>query len=348
MLRLNTNYIQTLYKAFCNRHNGLLVVVTLALFFLSGCLDEKQPMGVSTHPENWSVAGSADFHGTAILTKSFSQESCQSCHGESYDGGSSKVSCYSAGCHAVYPHPGGFADGSSESFHSKFIAEELKWDINSCQSCHGSDYAGEGTPEKNCLSCHSAPDGPENCSSCHGDANSAAPPKDLSGNTSTSVVTVGAHQAHLNGSKWSTFQAGNCFTCHNQTLVYNTAGHIDDSPHSEVVFNNLASSVGTDATTWERMDASCSNVYCHGGFEFKKADSEYPWAYTEDAMRGNNPRMIWNAVGTGQALCGSCHGLPPQGHIPAATCEGCHSSVVDANFNIINKYLHINGKIDVY
>ena len=35
-------------------------------------------------------------------------------------------------------------------------------------------------------------------------------------------------------------------------------------------------------------------------------------------------------------------------HIPAQTCNGCHHSVVDENLNIINKFLHINGKVDVY
>ncbi|NIR52737.1 MAG: hypothetical protein GWN61_14945 [candidate division Zixibacteria bacterium] len=322
----------------------------LLIFIISiyGCKDEKEPVSVSTHPEGWTDPADADFHGTAVLTESFSEQGCMSCHGEDYQGGSSGVSCFSSGCHAVFPHPDGFANRNSPNFHEKFIAENLGWDILSCQECHGSDYAGEGFQEKNCLKCHTQMNGPEACNTCHGNQENPAPPEDLAGNTSTNVKTVGAHQPHLTGTRWSTFQQGECQSCHMKPVNYRDPGHIDDSPHAEVVFNNLATFNGSINTDWDRQDGYCSNVYCHGAFEFRKDESQRPWAYTDSLITGNNPRLFWTGVGTGQAICGSCHGLPPEGHIAAQSCEGCHNSVVDENFRIINKHLHINGQIDVF
>ena len=62
---------------------------------------------------------------------------------------------------------------------------------------------------------------------------------------------------------------------------------------------------------------------------------------------GNNPIMLWTTVDENQAACGTCHDLPPKGHISTSACSACHSTVVDENYNIINKELHINGEIDL-
>ena len=323
------------------------VVLAMACL-IAGCVDEKDPMAVTTHPSGFADKNSADFHGEVLLTESLSSASCQSCHGEDYRGGRSKISCYSSGCHDSYPHPLNFADPASPAGHAAFIAGALDWDISECQSCHGSDYAGNGFREKNCLTCHSQPDGPEDCSTCHGNANNAAPPGDLTDNTSIGVRSVGAHQIHLTGTQWSTFTTGRCQSCHNVPGALLANGHLDSSPGSEVTFDALASFQGEVSPVWSRADASCSNVYCHGNFEFRRENSDYQWAYTEPVMSGNNPRMIWTSQGSGQTLCGTCHGLPPQGHIPSLTCDGCHGRVVDENFNITNPYLHINGKIEVF
>ena len=76
------------------------------------------------------------------------------------------------------------------------------------------------------------------------------------------------------------------------------------------------------------------------------------FAYTAEKITGNSQTVIWNKVDGSQIKCGSCHGLPPKGHITAniglKDCAGCHWDVVDANGNIINKVKHINGKIDVF
>jgi hypothetical protein len=324
---------------------GIIFIISVLL--LASCTEKKEPLGISTHPDGWTTQSSSDFHGKVITSKSLSLESCQTCHGNSYEGGTSNVSCYSSGCHFIYPHPEGFANTNSVNSHDKFFAE-INWNLMMCQSCHGADYAGMGTLDKNCLSCHNSAGGPEACNTCHGSKNNAAPPEDLEGNTKTTAQGVGAHQAHVAGTTLSTYKQGECYKCHANLTGFDDPAHIDNTPHAELNFGTLSTQNGQLNPIWDNVNGSCADVYCHGGFEFKKGDSQYQWVYTDSVIAGNNPTLYWKYVNTGQALCGSCHGLPPDGHIEANTCGGCHADVVDDNFNITNKFLHINGQIDVF
>jgi hypothetical protein len=324
---------------------GLIFV--FSILFLVSCSEKKEPLGISTHPEGWLTQSSPDFHGKVIVSKSLSTASCQACHGDSYEGGTSNVSCFASGCHNIYPHPDGFANPSSPNFHKQYFAK-INWNLMECQTCHGVSYDGNGVTEKNCLSCHKSADGPEACNTCHGSQNNPAPPEDLEGQTATTAPGVGAHQAHVVGTTWSTYKQGECSKCHAALTGFDDPAHIEMTPGAEVPFGALATMNGQLNTTYDMLNASCDNTYCHGGFEFKKSDSQYPWAYSDSLMSGNNPTMYWKYVGTGQAFCGSCHGLPPKGHVQVNTCGGCHADVVDDNFNITNKYLHINGEINVY
>ena len=132
---------------------------------------------------------------------------------------------------------------------------------------------------------------------------------------------------------------------------FEDADHIDTSAFSEIIFGDAASDSGSSTPNWDHDSATCTNVYCHGAFSFKKDDSPNSWAYAfgETEIRGNNPSMTWTQVGTGQAECGTCHSLPPQGHIGSSelNCSLCHGNVVDENKNIIDKSLHINGQLDI-
>ncbi len=325
---------------------GYIIIASVIL--LNACLDEKDGVSVSTHPESWAEEDAPDFHGNAILSKSLSLKNCQSCHGENYLGGSAKTSCFSSECHAVFPHPDGFADMNSANFHEGFIAENLQWDILACQKCHGADYAGDGFEQKNCLTCHTSTDGPEACNTCHGSAENYAAALDLQKNSATNALGGGAHQPHLSDTTWTTNIFGQCGTCHLEPENYSDPGHVDNSPHAELTFSDLATFQGKVNPIWRREDGSCSDAYCHGGFEFRRDESAAAWGYLDSLITGNNPTMLWQSVGTGQAECGTCHDLPPKGHIPQATCEGCHGRVVDVNFNIIDKRLHINGEVELF
>ena len=172
-----------------------------------------------------------------------------------------------------------------------------------------------------------------------------APPSDVSGNIETDSAGVGAHMVHLFDN--SLGMDIPCETCHVVPQSYFDPGHIDSPLPAEVIFNlvaieNIATNAGYDHNT-----ETCSNVYCHGNFVFSKDESDNQWIYQDSVITGLNADMIWNQVGTGQADCETCHGLPPTGHLVLTNCSSCHTAVVDADNNIIDKSKHINGQIDL-
>ncbi len=338
-------------RSFAEFRHEVLGALFLILFagFVVSCSDPVEPVEFNTHPAGWAEENSDNFHGTFVLESPGKTASCENCHGDDYQGAVSGVSCFSSGCHTVFPHPEGFGDATAGGLHTSAVAEDFFWDLSACKTCHGADYAGRGYPEKSCLTCHTGTDGPETCNTCHGSANSVAPPEDLAGNSSTTSPGVGAHQTHLSASDLTDVLGPACSHCHADVTSFPSAGHIDGGPASaDVVFSSFATSDGELATVYDPSTATCSNVYCHGGFEFLKSESTAPFVYTGTSITGNNLLMEWTDVGTNQAECGTCHGLPPTGHTPIPTCSGCHPRVVDGANNIIGPDLHINGEIDVF
>jgi predicted CxxxxCH...CXXCH cytochrome family protein len=225
-------------------------------------------------------------------------------------------------------HPVGFS-------HSDAIKNN-NWNMDECKKCHGLDYAG-GISQNSCNRCHRST--PEACTVCHGTRSvNAAPPRDLSGNTSTSTVTVGAHQAHLTGNNIS---AGiQCSECHIVPKNYDDPGHIDNLNTAKVLFAGPFANTATIGRNSALMtvnfinngqDIECANTYCHGNF-----------------TNGNNYTPKWTK-GSNESACGSCHSLAPKLPHPQVTaCFACHNGVVDVNMNIINKSKHINGKLELY
>jgi predicted CxxxxCH...CXXCH cytochrome family protein len=128
-------------------------------------------------------------------------------------------------------------------------------------------------------------------------------------------------------------------------MDFDDPDHINGSV--DMAFNEVATDSGRVDPSWTVGAATCSNTYCHGAFAFRRDVSDNPLAYVDTVIAGNNVTMDWTVVGEGLADCGTCHDLPPKGHISVATCDGCHGDVVDSEFNIINPDLHINGLYDV-
>jgi predicted CxxxxCH...CXXCH cytochrome family protein len=235
---------------------------------------------------------------------------------------------------SVSVHGEGFADSTSSNFHANYIRAH-SYNLQLCKQCHGIDYSG-GTAGQSCLSCHNKSEGPENCTTCHGNVN-AAPPKDLSGNTSRTARGVGAHQIHLTGSSLSSPIA--CTQCHVVPTQMSSPGHIDGTNGAEVRFDTTSVFYRANATY---SNGSCANTYCHGNFN-----------------NGNSLTMSWTDTSSTAAACGTCHGdvtkttleekaFPKSGHpsTDSKHCSTCHRAVVDASMNIINPSRHINGKVD--
>ncbi len=302
------------------------------------------------HPPDWIDKNADNYHGDVVYDSG--TESCKPCHGENLDGGPSGVAC--ADCHGgLFPHPDGWINAASQNFHGVFIRND-NWSMSGCQGCHGVDYAGGGSGVS-CLTCHSETNGPQACNTCHGnfsgpvsDLTNWAPPEDLEKNINTGSKGVGAHQVHLNPMNIASVNELGCLQCHRELRGFGDPNHIKGGVNLQ--WHPIATDSGRVTPLWSATNATCGDVYCHGNFEFSKESSAYQFAYTADAMTGNNPELTWTEVGTGQAACGTCHGLPPTGHIPQqlSDCHGCHGSVVDENGNIIDTTKHINGKINVF
>ncbi len=195
------------------------------------------------------------------------------------------------------------------------------------------------------------------CTTCHGTAGrtgtlpgtdaklAAAPPIAPAGEP---AQVVGAHQAHLNPAATGSLTGPiACNECH---AVPADSAHAGSPPASPVHFSaGTLATTGGAAAAWNSTDkttnTTCSNVYCHGTFAF-----------------GSVTGTLANApdwTGTNQAACGSCHQLPPVGHIANAsivaddptTCSGCHPGTVATNGTIIvaaatGLSKHVNGQAD--
>jgi len=230
------------------------------------------------------------------------------------------ATCSNVYCHGAVLHDGGGT------------ATAPRWNDptppGGCTRCHGDPPPTPSHARTDCTTCHpaNAPhiDGvidvgrTPGCSGCHGSATSPAPPVDLSGNTYTTALGVGAHQAHLQAISHISAPIA-CTACHAVPATIDSPGHID-SPLPVV-----NASLG-----WNRAAQTCATSYCHG-----------------------TSQPVWTS--TGQVSCGSCHGIPPAdaSHSPTMTltsCASCHPGTVDAFGNIIvtnGTSEHINGVVDL-
>lgn len=232
----------------------------------------------------------------------------------SWDG----TTCRNVYCHGDALHAGGGT------------VPEPRWDdpapAGGCVRCHASPPPSHARSD--CATCHpaSAPhiDGTlqvgrtSGCDGCHGTAASPAPPVDLAGNTATTALGVGAHQAHLQGLSRIAAPIP-CSTCHAVPAAVSSPGHIDSAGPAQV-----AAYLG-----WDRNAQTCATAWCHG-------PARPHWTRTDEVS------------------CGTCHGVPPAivPHTPDMTltsCATCHPGTVDAFGNIIvngTNSEHINGVVD--
>lgn len=328
----------------------LLIIFSSALLFSCSEIQDEisTPQKVSVHGMNVYNPTADNFHG--IQTKKAGLNSCTQCHAADYKGGVTQVSCANPSCHpSIIIHNANIMNPSSENFHGRYIAGELKWQMTECQSCHGTDYSG-GVASPTCNSCHKNSSGPEACNTCHGeflDASKIAPPRGLENETLTSTAAVGAHTLHLKNVKIG--KNVECIECHTVPSYFGSPGHIDDGGRAEVKFSGWAVKGVTNAS-YNLTTLKCDNTYCHGNFAYERSKSEYPFVYEEEKIVGNNYSPVWNKVDGSEAKCGTCHGLPPKGHIASdlRSCATCHVGVVNNLGAIIDPVKHMDGKPNVF
>ncbi|MCX6134171.1 MAG: hypothetical protein NTU47_10210 [Ignavibacteriales bacterium] len=345
----------------------LLTALVVIASLLNSCSDLKSvqdlPMASSgtlkIHEAGWLDTTASNFHGTVLKQAQYNLDNCATCHSRQFTGGTSGVAC--SKCHQYYPHPAGF--GASTG-HPQYLYNQ-NYPLSQCKTCHGATYAGGGNANLSCMKsgCHvdanNAAKSPEACSACHGnfkaaatDLIAAAPPKSVLGLTDPATRGVGAHQKHLATATLG--KALKCQECHTVPSQLTSTGHLGSLP-AEVVFNDtlaqLKSGNGSlvPRPSYDPATLKCSNTFCHGNWKVRKATSASQFVYTDSVMVGANDSPSWTG-GSAASTCGTCHGIPPKGHLVLAvsSCGTCHVGVVDNNGQIVDKSKHSNGKINVF
>jgi predicted CxxxxCH...CXXCH cytochrome family protein len=232
-------------------------------------------------------------------------------------------------CRGVYCHGGGFTDTAATLTQPHWVADPTQ---AACGTCHGLPPSGHAATSTGCANCHSlvvAADrsfvdtskhvngavdfaGGTGCTACHGQ-----PP------------ATGAHLAHSEAQHRLSNPVA-CSECHTVPATVTSPGHADGIAEVFPPGTSGIATTGGAMPTFNAADATCANVYCHGG-----------------------ARPKWTA-GAEAAACGTCHGIPPADDAHAPTlrltdCATCHPATVDANGAIKTDGVssHMNGKIDV-
>ena len=223
-------------------------------------------------------------------------------------------------------HDSGWMNPGDAQFHGLAL-RSVAYAVARCERCHGNDATG-GPSGVSCASCH--PRGVFDCRTCHGDDSSAAPPRDLSGHSLTSAPGVGAHRLHL--ADGALHQAYPCQACHVVPASATDQGHYQRGvqPMTSPAPVTLSDGQGQHAS-YDVIERRCSGTWCHS-----------PSIDTS----AQNPAPRWNAVGEGEAACGSCHGLPPAlPHPPDTRCQACHPR--DFAGGVLSPALHTDGVVEV-
>ena len=304
----------------------LLCLPAVMLATFTGC---SEPAGdISPHPTGW-----VELHQARVRATNYDFTSCGQCHGADLSGAEIADGCSGETCHK---HDTGWYAGHQLRMRTS------NYDFEACKGCHGHDLAGTDVAD-GCSreSCHTAVESVYSCDNCHGNL-MTEPFKNLAGETSTDILTVGVHTSHYTAAHNLTSNV-TCASCHIVPDSVWAEGHIDTSAYAEVNFGPLGdvAAVGT-YNSWNRNTGECSNIYCHGAWAYERADS------TGKFITGNNITMTWTKPVEG-ILCGTCHNLPPMGHIDISAnspfCSTCHPATVAPgdNSTIIGLDRHISG-----
>ena len=322
-------------------------LLLLGVLVAAGCSTSTSNSGANlvdaqgNHP-----AGFVSTHPTLILSSS-DIGPCQSCHGDTLQGGITKVSCFSPSLNGVachHPSPVSWVTSAQHGASAKQVPGHSSFFV--CQICHGNDFAGGGSGVS-CL----------NTAGCHGSGvNSPHPrrPWRATGtdNTHTNTDPVNAVvcvNCHANGANTNPphppstpAPAGTAPGCFNSTLCH---GEGPGGANHAVPFLAPRHTESTPTS----FASDCSN--CH-------------------AVTGTSPISaaplctVCHTAGSPLTLtfCTSCHAFPPNGAAGAAypniagahpvhialnsagtpiACDTCHNGL---GLNTLNHYNRANAR----
>jgi predicted CxxxxCH...CXXCH cytochrome family protein len=281
-----------------------------------------------THPSGVTEFAWSPLARTGGLSPSydFVTNTCAStyCHGATITGGTNKAPKWTqldgtqaacGTCHGIpppAPHTTSTACGNchtgytSTSVNAGLHVNGLVDVVNqTCTSCHGTDGRAGGTGNSG--------------------ANpvASAPPVDTAGASATTARGVGAHLAHLTGTRLAATPVP-CAECH---VVPTSTTHANGT--RDLAWGTLTRTSGL-SPSFNTTTFTCSNTWCHGG--------------TPSLQGGTVTAPKWTQVDGTQAACGTCHGIPPPApHSTSTSCGTCHTGYTATT---VNATLHLNGVID--
>ena len=303
-------------------HLAHLTAGALARAF--ACTDCHNPPLSTNHATGTTTFSWSVLAGGGAVTYNFTNQTCSStyCHGNFAGGNAANAPSWIAGtatvaCGSCHGTPG--VTGAPPLPHSQNAA---------CGSCHVGYTATtvNTTNHVNGIVDVVA----QTCTTCHGTAGvNAAPPVSTTGGSATTLVSVGAHQAHVA----STLRpAIACTECHGAASAGYTTTHADGTVQTS--FGTL-SNQGT-TTVWTRASGTCASNYCHGG--------------TTAVAGGTGTTPVWTTVNGTFKACASCHGNPPAlnatTHHPAnPSCATCHGAGYTST--TVAAATHVNGTVNL-
>ncbi len=310
-----------------------------------GCFNGTMCHNQAGHPAGWAASAPADQpHGDAAKKDNTAAEQgfpyCQICHGSSFSGGTSGVSCYT--CHGVSaPHAPKPWRGSPYS-HTD-TAETGNTPV--CYQCHA--YTGTANPNNPHIPPTPATPGTEpgcfNGTMCHNQA----------GHPAGWAASAPAAQPHGDAAKKDNTVSGQgfpyCQICHGSSFSGGTSGvscftcHGVNAPHAPKPWRGLSGSPYTHTDTAEAGNAPvCYQCHAYTG----TANPNNPHVPPTPATTGTTPgcfngTMCHNETGhavpfnttvhysvtnaTFTLNCGTCHAVTGTSPVSGAPlCTTCH------------------------
>ena len=312
---------------------GLTLSIGL-LLLAAACSDARKsstPFNPETgkHPANWIVD-----HRAAFISD---ESQCTPCHGSDLKGGTSGVSCFSASfggfsCHANGPgHPTGWNIPATHG-----AAAKASTGFSSCQTCHGSNFAG-GSIAPTCLS----------TAVCHGagvNAPHASAPWVVSITSAMTHTTTNANNAsvcglcHLGNRQPPTYAAlpaGTTVGCFDNTLCHGQVGHAagwanpdthgtaaKSAPNAAAMQGFSTCQTCHGANFGGGTATTCLNTAgCHGAAV--NSPHSFPWQST--STRKHSTTDVANA-----SSCGLCHlaNRQPPSYAALTVTVGCFDNTL--------------------
>jgi hypothetical protein len=276
----------------------------------AGCFNSTLCHAEVGHPAGWTATGH-QVAAKAAATSSTGLDSCRSCHGADFKGGTAGVSCMQ--CHTTSPHSKPWLTSTGATTHKHSTADATN--ALACGRCHagGAKLSTPTTPP--------ADSGCFNSTLCHASAAGHAFP--YPGSTHLSANSTACLTCHAQGSTSSTYPvsagtAPNCRGCHLNANPGTTPQCSDC--HGTVANNSVAKMAGRPAggTTFPNREGKHNSVSNHKSFTctschlFTSGDSRHGWSNgvkSTAAQVGGTGTLITSWVAATKSCTSTvCHG----------------------------------------